>query len=36
MENEKKDTENDFVEGLCQILGGMNALTSRYVVTVWS
>jgi hypothetical protein len=27
------DPENGFVEGLCRMLGGMNAATSRYVVS---
>ena len=27
------DPENNLVEGLCRMLGGMNAATSRYVVS---
>ena len=30
---DRSDEENDFVEGLCRMLGGMNAATSRYIVS---
>ena len=30
---DRGDDENDFVEGLCRMLGGMNAATSRYIVS---
>lgn len=30
---DKNDNEGDFVEGLCRMLGGMHAATSRYVVS---
>ena len=30
---DRSDEKNDFVEGLCQMLGGMNAATSRYIVS---
>ncbi len=31
--HDKYDDESDFVEGLCRMLGGMHATTSRYVVS---
>ncbi len=30
---DKCDDESDFVEGLCRMLGGMHAATSRYIVS---
>ena len=30
---DRGDDKNDFVEGLCRMLGGMNAATSRYIVS---
>ena len=32
-ERDETDNEPDFVEGLCRMLGGMHAATSRYVVS---